>query len=56
MRLLSKHLTGGSQVDGAGLFSVLPSDRTRGNGHKLIRRKVHMSMREIVITVRATEH
>ena len=42
LRNADKYLQGGCQEDGARLFPVVPSDRTRGNGHKLKQRKLHI--------------
>ncbi|KGL81229.1 hypothetical protein N309_07923, partial [Tinamus guttatus] len=50
-----KYLKGGSEEDGAGLFSVVATDRTRGNGHKPKHQKFHMNLRKKILTVRVTE-
>ena len=37
-----KYLTGVYKEDRARLFSVVPSDRTRGKGHELKHRRFHL--------------
>jgi len=55
LRNACKYLQSGCQEDGAKLFSVVPSDRTRGNGHKLKQRKFQVNMRKNFFPLRVTE-
>ena len=51
-----KYLTGGNEDEGARLFSVMPSDKTRGNGHKLKHRRFPLNIRKHFCTVGVIEH
>jgi len=53
---LYKCLKGGCKKNRARLFSVVPSDRTRGSGHKLKHRRCHLNIRKHFFTVRVAKH
>jgi len=49
-------LQGECQEDGTKLFSVVPSNRTRVNRHKMKHRKFHLNMRKNFFPLRVMEH
>ncbi|KAK4809663.1 hypothetical protein QYF61_002560 [Mycteria americana] len=51
-----KYLKGDCKENQARLFSVVPSDRPRGKGHKLKHRRICLIIRKYIFTVRMTEH
>lgn len=51
-----KNLKEGCKDNRARLFSLVPSNRTRDNGHKLKRRKFHRNIRKHLFAVEMTEH
>lgn len=50
------NLMGGCQEDGVRFFSLMPSNRMRGNEHKLEDREFRLAMRKNVFSVRVAEH
>lgn len=51
-----EYLIEGSEEDGVRFFSVIASDRTRNNEHKLKYRKFHFHWKKNLFTVRVVKH
>jgi len=54
--IVQKYLMGWCKEDRDRLFSVVPSDRIGGNGHKLKYRRIHLNVREKLSTGSVIEH
>jgi len=53
---MCKYLKEGCKGAGVRHFSVVPSARTRVNGHKLSHRRLHLNIRKQFFTVWVTKH
>jgi len=51
-----QNLKRGCKEEGARFFSVVPSDRTRGNGHKVKHGRFPWNIQKNFFTVRVTRH
>lgn len=51
-----KYLMEENEDEGARLFSVVPTDRTRDNGHKLKDMKSRLNTRDCFLTMRVVKH
>ncbi|KAJ7408450.1 hypothetical protein BTVI_59520 [Pitangus sulphuratus] len=51
-----KYLKSGCEENGARLFAVVSSGRTRSNGHKLKYKNLHLNMTKNFFTLRVAEH
>jgi len=51
-----KHVKGGNEEEGARPLSVVPTDRTRGNGCKSKTREFHLNIRKHFFTLRVVRY